>query len=562
MGAGRVWKTVNPGDCIMQLEVGDLIEGNLVDVRHREIYPARIEHADGVITKVERISGEFPGYLIPGLIDSHIHIESSLLCPSRFAEAVVPHGTTTVVTDPHEIANVLGLQGVEYMVKDSKTVPLRVYFTVPSCVPATPFETAGAVLGPHEIEQLLQREEFVALGEMMNYPGVVSRAPEVMAKIEAAKKAGKPVDGHCPTLSGQALRDYVSAGISTDHECISSEEAKEKYELGMLIMVRQGSASKNLAALAPFAKKHEFLLVSDDKNVADLMNGHMDLALADAVAHGIDPLHALRAATINPAAHYSLPVGVLEPGKKADVVKVSDLKSFKVEEVYISGELVAARGSPKFEAKPKEMINQFIVQRKIPSDFELMSNASEVEVRVIGLVRDEIVTEDLRARLKVANGKVQPDIENDVLRIAVVNRYRDTQVSNAFVKGFGLKSGAIASSVAHDSHNIIVVGTASDDMATAVNAIVSEGGGFCVACSGKYSMVNLRIAGLMCTKAAFDVKHMMDTVHAKAKELGCAPDNPFMSLSFLSLLVIPVLKIGDRGLFDVSRFEFVEPIVG
>lgn len=535
-----------------------MIEGNLVDVRHKKIFPARISQKDGVITSVEHVLGKYDGYLIPGLIDSHIHIESSLLCPSRFAEAVVPHGTTAVVTDPHEIANVLGLQGIDYMVKDSKTVPLRVYFTAPSCVPATPFETSGASLGQVEIEQLLAREDFVALGEMMNYPGVINKDPGVMAKLETANRAGKPVDGHAPLLTGAGLKDYVSQGISTDHECTSSEEASEKYSLGMKIMVRQGSASRDLAALASFAKKHEFLLVSDDKNVSDLIQGHIDRALAEAVSLGIDPIHALKAATLNPALHYSLPLGSVEPGRKADIVRVSDLETFNVEEVYINGGLAASGGVHKFETKPKEMVNQFVLQRKVPSDFDIAASSPYVEARVIGVVKDNIVTDDLTAMLRTADGKVMPDLERDIAKVSVVNRYREAPVSNGFVKGFGIRAGAISSSVAHDSHNIIVVGADSEDMAISANSLISEGGGFCVSSAGKTSILNLRVAGLMCTKPAAEVKRVLDQLQAKAKELGCALDNPFMTMSFLSLLVVPKLKLGDKGLFDVGAFQFVD----
>jgi len=537
------------------------IDGNLVDVRRKEIVTARISFEGDTIISVEEVPGSFDGYLIPGLIDSHIHIESSLICPSRFAETVVPHGTTAVVAAPHEIANVLGLPGVEYMIKDSETVPLRVYFTAPSCVPSTPFETSGAAFGPAEIELMLARDDFVALGEMANYPGVINRDPEVLAKIEVARRLHKPIDGHAPLLSGAALRDYVSVGITTDHECTTSEEASEKAALGMTIMVRQGSASKDLEALAPFAKQHEFLLVSDDKNVSELIQGHLDKSLAEAVALGIDPIHALRAATINPALHYNLPLGVIGPGRKADIVKVRDLESFEVLEVYIGGELVATGGIPRFDIRPKEMVNRFSLRRRVPSDFELVTKLQSVRARVIGVIKDEIVTESLVEPLQAEDGKVAPNVESDVLRIAVVNRYRDAPVSNGFVKGFGLKKGAIASSVAHDSHNIISVGVSSDDMATAVNALIEEGGGFCVCSGGSCTTLALRVAGLMCTRPAHLVKREFDTLQDTVRSLGCTLDDPFMTMSFLSLLVIPKLKLGDRGLFDVDNFRFVDVIV-
>lgn len=538
-----------------------MIEGNVVDVRHKRVLKARISHEDGVITSVEEVSGDFEGYLIPGLIDSHIHVESSLLCPSRFAEMTIPHGTTAVVAAPHEIANVLGLPGIEYMVKDSKTVPLRMYFTAPACVPTTPFETSGAAFGPAEIEQMLSREEFIALGEITDYPGAIAHDPEVMAKLEVARRLHKPIDGHAPQLSGPELREYVNLGISTDHECTSSEEAIEKAALGMLVMVRQGSASKDLESLVPFASKHEFLLVSDDINVCDLAHGHLDRTLAQAISFGVDPMHALRAATINPALHYNLPLGAIEVGRMADVVKVSDLESFKVDEVFIGGELVSSGGVSRFEVRPKEIVNQFVLQRRTPSDFEVKTALQSVNVRVIGLIKDEIVTDSLLANLRSQNRKVMPDIENDILHMSVANRYRDAPVSNAFVKGFGLKSGAIASSVAHDSHNIIAVGASSDDMAIAVNTLVEEGGGFCVCSAGQCSILHLRVAGLMCTKPAREVMRVLDVLLEKIKGLGCVVPNPFMKLSFLSLLVVPRLKLGDKGLFDVEHFQFVDVIV-
>ena len=537
-----------------------MIEGNVVDVRSGRVIQARVSHEAGVIRSVEKVSHDFDGYLIPGLIDSHIHIESTLLCPSRFAEVAVPHGTTAVVGAPHEIANVLGLPGMEYVIKDSATVPLRFYFTAPSCVPATLFETSGAAFGPGEIEQLLVRDEFVALGEMMDYPGAIARDPAVMAKIDVARRLHKPIDGHAPLLSGPGLEEYVSLGISTDHECTSFEEACQKASLGMVIMVRQGSASRDLEHLAPFAREHEFILVSDDMSASDLIQGYLDRSLAEATALGIDPVHALRAATINPALHYGLPLGAIEVGRKADIVKVRDLRSFEVEEVYIGGELVASGGVARFDVRPKEMANRFFPQRKMPSDFEVTTALPNVDVRVIGLIEDEIVTESLVAGLRSESGKVMPDIESDILRISVVNRYQDAPVSNGFVKGFGLKSGAFASTVAHDSHNIIVVGVGSDSMATAVNALIQEGGGFCVCSDGRCTMLNLRIAGLMCTKPAHEVKRVLDSLVERVRALGCTVRNPFMTLSFLSLLVIPKLKLGDKGLFDGESFRFVDVI--
>jgi adenine deaminase len=536
-------------------------EGNIVDVISGEIFPGRVVHRDGVIRAVERISGTFPGFLLPGFIDAHIHVDSSLLCPSRFAEAVVPHGTTAVVTDPHEIANVLGMPGISYMRRDAAGVPLRLYFTAPSCVPATPFESAGAELGSADVETLLRGGDVVALGEVMNYHGAISRDPVVMAKIQAAHRAGKPIDGHCPLLSGENLKEYIKLGISTDHECTGADEAREKHSLGMRIMVRQGSVAKNLPALAPFARENDFFLVSDDKLAPDLLESHLDGTLAQAVASGIDPMHAVRAVTVRPADHYRLPMGAIAAGRAADIIRVSDLSSFAVEEVYIGGSLAAAGGTPTFRASPVSLAGTIAVSPRRGPDFTVAARGPTAAVRVIVAIRDEIVTGGDTAVLRVEDGRVSPDPGRDILHISVVNRYRDAPVSCGFVKGFGLKAGAIASSVAHDAHNIVVVGADPEDMAGAVNTIIRESGGFCISAGGISVSLPLGVAGLMSAEPPRDVGIRLDLLQRRARELGCLLDWPFMAMSFLSLLVIPRLKIGDRGMFDVDARRFVDAVI-
>lgn len=535
-----------------------MVEGNLVDVVRGEIRAVRVEERDGVVTRVTPASGTYDGFLVPGFIDAHVHVESSLLCPSRFAEAVVPRGTTAVVTDPHEIANVMGMPGMDYMAADARATPLRVRFTAPSCVPATPFETSGAVLGPEEVDRLLAREEFVALGEVMNYPGAIRRDPDVMAKIGSARRHGKPVDGHCPGLSGRSLEEYAGLGISTDHECTSAEEALEKARAGMTVMVREGSVAKNLDALLPFAMENDFLLVTDDILVTDLLEGHLDRILSRMVRAGMDPIHALRSVTLRPALHYGLPLGAVEPGRMADVVKVSDLESFAVEEVYIHGRIAAHRGAPMFSAWPVLPAKPALPFRKETADFEIPSTGERVEARVIVHIPGSIETGEATAVLPASGGRVLPDPSQDVLSLAVVNRYRDAPVANAFVRGFGLRRGAIASSVAHDSHNILVLGANATDMAAAANALLLQGGGFCVCEGRKSEILDLRIGGLMSADPAAAVADRLGAMHRRARELGCTAERPFMALSFMSLLVVPRLKIGDRGLFDVDRFEFVE----
>lgn len=537
------------------------IDGNIVDVVAGRIFPGRIFHDRGVITGIKPVPGPFPGFLLPGFLDAHIHIDSSLLCPSRFAEAVVPHGTTAVITDPHEIANVLGMRGISSMRKDAATVPLRVFFTAPSCVPSTAFESGGATLGPEDVETLLRERDIVGLGEVMNYRGAIEGESLVVAKIRAAHRVGKPVDGHAPMVTGEDLRRYVALGISTDHECTSAAEALEKHSLGMRIMVRDGSVAKNLSALATFAKEHDFCLVSDDRLASDLARSHLDGSLARAVSLGIEPLHAVRAVTVTPADHYRLPLGAIVPGRMADIVKVRDLSGFFVEEVYIGGGLVAAGGRPAFTARPVPLMKVFPVSRKRTGDFSVPSRGRSASVRVIRLIRDEIVTGAETATLRVERNRVIPDRKRDILSVSVVNRYRDAPVATGFVRGFGLKAGAMASSVAHDAHNIIVVGSDPSEMAHAANAVIRESGGLCYASGETLVHLPLQIAGLMSTDSVEDVVSRLSLLRAKTREAGCELNLPFMTLSFLSLLVIPRLKIGDRGLFDAEAFRFVDPVI-
>jgi adenine deaminase len=531
-----------------------MIRGNLVNPFTEEIYPAEIKIKDGVIECVKQIEGKFNQYILPGFIDAHIHIESSMLTPSRFAEVVVPHGTTSVISDPHEIANVLGIEGIKYMIKDASSVPLNVFFTAPSCVPATPFETSGAVISSKEIDELLEDDEIVALGEMMNFPGVLADDPEVMAKIAASKMHKKPVDGHAPLLTGNDLCKYIAAGISTDHECTVADEVIEKRKLGMKIMLRQGSSAKNLADL--IGAGGDFI-VSDDKHPEDLLKGHADSMLKEAVELGEDPIKVIKMVTINPAAHYNLNTGLTAPGKSADIVIVEDLKNFNVKEVYIRGKLVANDGKALFSVKPLKLESTFKINSKKPEDFEISSSKKEEKVRVINVMDGQLLTEESEAVLPVVNGKIEPDMENDILKIAVLERYGHNRMANAFVHGFGLKKGAIASSVAHDSHNIIAVGINSQDMADAVNKLVENNGGLVAVSNGNYHSLRLPIGGLMSTKSAEDVALKLENLHNTLDDMGCKLASPFMTMSFLALLVIPKLKISDKGLFDVEKFGFV-----
>jgi adenine deaminase len=533
------------------------ITGNLINISTEEIYSAEISFDNGLITCIKPVKGDFNRLILPGFIDSHIHIESSMLCPSRFAEAAVPHGTCSVVSDPHEIANVMGLEGIKYMLKDAESVPLKMFLTAPSCVPATFFETSGAKISKDEIKQLLKNPEIVALGEMMNFPRVINEDVEVMGKIEEAKKYNKPVDGHAPLLSGKDLCKYIMAGISTDHECTSKDEAEEKKRLGMKIMLREGSSAKNLEELADVGGD---FIVSDDKHPEDLINGHVDEMLRKAVEYGIDGIDAIKMVTLNPAEHYKLETGNIMPGKAADFVIVDDLDNLNVNKVLINGELVAKNGKALFKVNPVKLPNSFQLKPKKPSDFNITANGSYAKVRAIEVVEDQLITEEKSVDLKIIDGFLEADLAQDVIKIAVVERYGHERVNNGFLKGFGLKNGAIASSVAHDSHNIIAVGTNNEDMSQAVNTVLKNKGGLSVVFNNDVKYLKLPIAGLMSTNPLEKVANNLRELHKTVQDLGVKIPSPFMTMSFLALLVIPSLKISDKGLFDVNKFKFVDLI--
>ena len=534
-----------------------LVRGNLLNVSTEEIYGAEICIKNGIITCVKSVKGNFKGLILPGFIDAHIHIESSMLTPSRFAEAVVPHGTTSVVSDPHEIANVMGLNGIEYMLKDSSSVPLKLFLTAPSCVPATVFETSGAVISTREIVALLEEDFVVAMGEMMNFPGVLNNDPVVMAKLNAAKKIGKPVDGHAPLLSGSELCKYVLSGIPTEHECTTKNEALEKIRLGMKVMLREGSSAKNLKDLAMSGGD---FIVSDDKHPEDLLIGHVDEMLRKAVEYGIDPVHAVKMVTLNPSNHYNLNTGNIVPGKAADLVFIDSLEELNVDRVVIDGTLVAKGGNPLFDVKPIEIPSTFKLKPKKPSDFDIPSEGSSETVRVIKVDDGQLITSETSAILEIVDGKLNANLDEDILKISIVERYGHERVSNAFVKGFDLKDGAIASSVAHDSHNIISVGTNNRDMAKAVNTILRNNGGLAAVSKDIFSSLELPVAGLMSNKSVLEVSSDLRILHHAVKEMGSKLKSPFMTLSFMALLVIPKLKISDMGLFDVEKFDFVDLI--
>ncbi len=542
------------------------IRGNLVDVINRAIYPAAIEVSDGKIASITPLSNAATplNYILPGFIDAHVHIESSMLIPAQFARLAVVHGTVATVSDPHEIANVCGIPGVEYMIDNGNTVPFKFYFGAPSCVPATTFETAGARIGVDDIRALLEREEIKYLTEMMNFPGVLNDDQDCMQKIAAARAAAKPVDGHAPGLMGESAQKYIDAGISTDHECFTAEEAADKLAKGMKIIIREGSAAKNFEALIHLLNDHPgaMMFCSDDKHPDSLVAGHINLLCKRAIAKGIDLFHVLQAACINAVQHYRLDVGLLRAGDAADFIVVKDLKDFDVQQTYINGALVAEGGKTKInvpQSAQKNPINQFRCSLKTPADFAVEWSGDPSQfIQVIEALDGQLITNKLLLPPKIEDKNIVPDPQADVLKMVVVNRYQDAPIAKAFVKNFGLKRGAIASSVAHDSHNIVAVGVDEESICKAVNKIIETRGGVSLTGGGSEVedlLLALPVGGLMSQEDGYVVAESYKAIDAAAKELGATLSAPFMTLSFMALLVIPHLKLSDKGLFNGATFS-------
>jgi adenine deaminase len=543
-----------------------IIKGNFVDIIAKRIYPAELIITGHQISGFRELTGgePVPDYFIsPGFIDAHVHIESSLLVPSEFARMAVVHGTVATVSDPHEIANVLGVAGVEFMIENGRQTPFHFYFGAPSCVPATIFETAGAALSPGSVDALLSRPEIKYLSEMMNYPGVLQKDPEVMQKIASAKKYHKPVDGHAPGLHGRDAMQYIGAGISTDHECFTAEEALEKLSLGMKILIREGSAARNFEALADLLNDHweNMMFCSDDKHPDSLLAGHINQLCARAVAKNIDLYKILTAACINPIIHYRLETGYLRPGDSADFILLKDLKNFEVYQTYLGGILVAENGITKLNvAPPVSRPNHFDCAYCSPEDLKFPaypSGESKYPHPVIEALDGQLITGKYPADIKTINGFWESDPENDILKIVVLNRYKKAPVAKAFIKNFGLKSGALASSVAHDSHNIVAVGASDEAISRAVNVVITEKGGISLADEGMEMVLGLPVAGLMSADDGYRVAEIYTNMDARAKKMGSGLRSPFMTLSFMALLVIPHLKLSDLGLFDGDRFQIL-----
>jgi len=532
--------------------------GQLVDLIKMEAFPARISVSKGRVIEIERIPHAPNQWIMPGMVDAHVHIESSMLVPSEFARLAVVHGTVATVSDPHEIGNVLGVEGVEYMIANSKQVNFKCFFGAPSCVPAATFETAGAEINLQDLEVLLQNPDIHYLAEMMNWPGVLQADPIVMDKIKLAHSLGKPVDGHAPGLRGAQASAYAAVGISTDHECFTRDEALDKLGCGMHIIIREGSAAKNFEALIDLVPEYadRMMLCSDDKHPDSLLLGHINQLVARGVKRGIDPLLMMRVASLNPVQHYKLNVGQLQEGDCADFIIADDLQDFQIKETYIEGVCVATEGQTHINSTKVSVLNNFEAYTLEPTNFKVQAQGADV--RVIVAEDGQLITGEHWERTPQQAGELVSDTERDLLKMVVVNRYQQRSPSVALVKSFGLKQGAIASSVAHDSHNIIAVGTNDEDLCEAVNALMKVGGGVSAVLGSEQMVLPLPVAGLMSDEDGYQVAARYTEIDQFAKTMGSTLSAPYMTLSFMALLVIPQLKLSDKGLFDGSSFSFVD----
>ena len=535
------------------------LSGNIVDVVNKSIYKGKIYVENGIIINIEKREVDEDIYIVPGLVDSHIHIESSMLIPSEFAKVAVKFGTVSTVSDPHEIANVLGIPGVDFMINNGKKVSFKFYFGAPSCVPATQFETSGATIGVEEIRELLSKDEIHYLSEMMNYPGVIFEDKDIIEKLNIAKKLNKPIDGHAPGIEGEDLIKYFAAGISTDHECFTKEEAIAKINNNVIIQIREGSAAKNYEALYELIDEFpdKVMLCSDDLHPDDLVTGHIDKLIRRGLSKGVDFFNLLRAVTYNPVKHYNLSVGLLQIGDKADHIIVNNLDDFKILETFIDGVSVYKDGKSQINYDNNVILNNFNCSKKSVADIVVSGNIGD-KIRVIEAKDGELVTGSVIVDAKISEGLITPDLGNDVLKIVVVNRYNNEKPIVGFIKGFGLAKGAIASSIAHDSHNIISVGTNDNDIIESINLIIANEGGIAVCNNDEQQIMALNIAGIMTSKDSGFVSGKYKELTEQAQKYGSTLNSPFMTLSFMALLVIPELKIGDKGIFDGNKFKLTK----
>lgn len=532
------------------------ISGQIVDIVNSRIFKGTVFVENGKIINIIEDDNNNEQIIMPGLVDSHIHIESSLLVPTEFARLAVTHGTVATVSDPHEIANVLGIDGVKYMIETSKKSPMKFYFGAPSCVPATSFETSGAILDSKAVDELLSMNDIKYLGEMMNYPGVIFNDNEVVKKIESAKRHNKPIDGHAPLLSGDDLIKYCKSGITTDHECSNLQEAREKVALGMTIQIREGSAAKNFNALIPLIEEapEKIMFCSDDMHPHELINGHINILVKKSISLGYNILDILKAATLTPVKHYNLEVGLLQKNDPADFIIIDNFNDFNILKTYIDGKLVAENNKSLIPETAVNAINNFEAEKVNTDDFKIFDKGKNI--KIINAISGEILTEKIIGRPKSIDNYLVSDIDNDILKIAVINRYEKKKISLGFIKNFGLIKGAIASSVAHDSHNIVVIGCSDEEMAHAANMIINTKGGLAAWSHDKNICVPLPIAGLMTNNDGKKIAADYQALVTLSKEFGSELNDPFMTMGFMSLLVIPKLKLSDKGLFDCEKFEF------
>ena len=579
----------NRGTALSKSSIKSMLTANILNLFDQSIFYGTITVENGRIAQVSRLGPERPGepYALPGFVDAHVHIESSLLTPPQFARMAVVHGTVATVSDPHEIGNVLGVAGVTYMIDEARRVPFKFMFGAPSCVPATPFETAGAIISASDVRQLLAMKEIGYLAEVMNFPGVLNNDPDLMAKIALAKAFNKPIDGHAPGLTGTDAQRYIDAGITTDHECFTYEEGLDKARRGMNILIREGSAARNFEALIPLLAEFptQIMFCSDDKHPDTLAEGHINLLVVRALAKGHSLWNVLRAACLNPVLHYRLPVGLLRAGDPADYIVVTNLQTFQIQQTVINGELVAENGRSNIPDLRSERINKFACSPKTSADFAVTSTQNGGLIRVIEALEGQLITNELHLKPRLVNNELVADVERDMLKLVVVNRYQDAPPAIAFIKNFGLKHGAIASSVGHDSHNITAVGCDDESICRAVNLVIDAKGGLSAVVGGDShahdeelmsrrtflrltttadaEVLPLPVAGLMTDADGYDVAAQYAALDSFAKqELGSTLQAPFMTLSFMALLVIPNLKLSDKGLFDGQTFNFVPLEIG
>jgi adenine deaminase len=530
------------------------VTGNIIDIKNKRIFPGKIEY-DVKIKRIKETLDVYDNYILPGFIDSHIHIESSMLVPSEFAKMAVSHGTVATVSDPHEIANVLGVDGIKFMIENGQTVPFKFFFGVPSCVPATAFETSGGKINAADAETLFKNENLLFLSEMMNVPGVLFEDEHVFEMINMAKKYNRKIDGHAPGLLGADLKTYINAGITTDHEATSYEEGLEKIKNGMKIQIREGSAAKNFDALIGLLKdfSDECMFCSDDLHPDDLSKGHINLLVKRAVEKGYDIFDILKAAVLNPVKHYGLSVGLLKEGDFADFILVDNLKDFNVKETVINGQSVYKNEEILFDSNKINLINKFKANRI--DEESIIIKSDKKDIPLIKVIDGQLIT--FKETFENSYGILNADVDNDILKIVVINRYENSKPAVGFINGFGLKEGAIASSVAHDSHNIIVVGTNDKDICNAANLIIDSKGGISAVTETMKYILPLPVGGIMSKQTGVEISRKYQEIDKIAKQMGSKLCSPYMTLSFMALLVIPYIKIGDKGLFDSEKFEFI-----